>query len=153
MLSLALLDSIAVVERVKLEKPVGDSHYYYRMNPKFFPVVDEKDLVLPGTPGKFYSLYEQLCRDNQADLRRDLRNALIDLADSPAFSAATLHDEIQRAYRESRETLEGKEFNKMITGMLYRQQMAYFRGLLQMEWTTFSMQKALDLPVRFSASK
>jgi hypothetical protein len=144
LLSLATLAAAGVVQRVPLENPIGRSSHFYRLNREFFRVVDDSELVLPGTPGKFYSLYEQLCSETRSDLRKRIRQVLLERSQQPGVTNAVFQ-EIGDVYNQSREALAAKEFNKAVTGMLYRQQMVYFRALLEMGPDGFSVAKALDL--------
>ncbi|NUQ64395.1 MAG: hypothetical protein HUU20_18160 [Pirellulales bacterium] len=152
-LALATLKSTALVERLDLEKPKGDRRHYYRLNPAVFTAVDESELALPGVEGKFYSMYEHLCRDAHAPTRKRLRQALLDMSHKPEFSCETVRREIREVYDRFKEILKEQAFNKTITGMLYRQQMVYFRNLLEMAPQGFSIEKALDLKLSFKAKK
>ena len=148
-LALSLLQSTDVIQRVSLERPIGTSHSYYRLNQELFPVVDDSELRLPGTPGKFYALYEELCRPAQESLRKRLRNALVRVSQTRGSSQEAVLGEIRENYDQFKETLGEKKFNRAVTGTLYRQQMVYFHKLLGMEPKDFSIEKALNLPLSF----
>jgi hypothetical protein len=135
LLSLAMLKCTGpIIERLELPDDGTDyhkeSHYYYRLNPKVFPeAVSEEDLLLPGKKGKFYSLYTELCKGFNSELRDKLTDALV-AADRPDIKQAFL-EEVRTRYNESQEILKQKKFNKMITGNLYRQQMAFFHNIVR----------------------
>jgi hypothetical protein len=135
LLSLCTLECTGpVIER--LEQPddgtgyYREGHYFYRLNPKVFPqFTSDEELALPGKPGKFYSLYTQLCQDFNVELRDLLTKALI-ARDDPGNKGAFL-TEIQKKYDEFQKILQSRTFNKMITGNLYRQEATFFHAILQ----------------------
>ena len=99
-------------------------------------VPDPQEVRLPGKPGKFYSLYAELCRPKHEDLRNGLEQALLRMEQQPGFEKA-LRADMERKCEEFKAILEDKTFNKMITGMLYYQEMCFYKGLLK--------QKVIDI--------
>ncbi len=152
-LSLSTLKSADLVQWLELDKPIGNRRHYYRLNPAVFEAVDEGELVMPGIEGKFYSMYEQLCRDAHAPMRKRLRQTLLDVSHKPEFSSDAVRQEIRETYDRFKDILKEQTFNKTITGMLYRQQMVYFRKLLEMAPQDFSIERALDLKLSFAEKK
>jgi hypothetical protein len=132
LLTLAMLDSVNLITRPELP----DGQKFYRLDPRVLKVqstsayVDDEDLQLPGKPGKFYSLYAELCKDEVT--RKNLLLALRELASAPGFRD-TLNSSIERRLAEFRGRLSTRDFNKMITGNMYRQQATFLRDLLKNE--------------------
>jgi len=144
LLSLAMLKCTGpIIERLKLPDDGTDyykeSHFYYRLNPNIFQIVSDEDLLLPGKPGKFYSLYTELCKGFNSELRDKLTDALV-AADRPNTKQPFL-DEVKAKYNGFQEILKSKNFNKMITGNLYRQQMTFFHNILR---GNLSIRQALE---------
>lgn len=145
LLALAMLDSVKLITRVERtddtkfyrldpqvllgDEYIQDGTKFYRLNSdggKYF--IDEEDLQLPGKPGKFYSLYAEVCKD--LDLQEKLKTALLKLDQKKGFKEILLND-IKTREGEFKETLADKIFTKMMTGNFYRQQTAFYQNMLK----------------------
>jgi len=138
LLSLAMLEAAGLIIRKKQR----DGTKFYKMDPKVMGrevIVGEEDLKLPGKPGKFYSLYEEVCKDET--LQEKLEQALIELNQEHGFYEKLLED-MEKTYNEFKDKLEAKNFTKTITGNLYYQQAAFYREMLKNKW---SIAEALEL--------
>jgi len=138
LLSLIMLGAAGLITRVQRRNGTK----YYRMDPKVMgkdAFVDEEELQLPGKPGKFYSLYEEVCKDDA--LQERLEQALLKLDQEPGFYEKLLED-MEKTYNEFKDKLKAKDFHKMITGNLYYQQAAFYRDMLKNRW---SITEALGL--------
>lgn len=136
LLSLAMLNTVNLITRVQRR----DGTKFYRMSPKVMgndDFIDDEDLQLPGKPGKFYSLYEEVCKNNA--LQEKLENALLELEKEEGF-CDRLVKSMEARLKEFRDVLDVKyviydeknqPFNKMITGNLYQRQVDFFTKALK----------------------
>lgn len=128
LLALATLDATGLIKRVELR----NGNKFYRLDPKVLgkegDYIDDEDLQLPGKPGKFYSLYAELSKDDA--LQEKLEQALLAM-EKDESKMAEIRSEMEQKYEEYRAILDQKEFNKTITGNLYRQEVAFYRRILQ----------------------
>jgi len=130
LLSLAMLPSVGLITRIQRR----DGSKFYRLDPRVMgeeTYVDEEDLQLPGKPGKFYSLYDEVCKD--ADLQERLEKALLRLEQQPGFHEKLMEDTKKRL-DEFRSILENKEFHKMRVGNFFYQQLSFHRDVLKRGW-------------------
>lgn len=138
LLSLAILDSVGLIKRVQRR----DGSKFYCLDAQVIGrenFVDEEDLQLPGKPGKFYSLYEEVCKDTT--LQDKLEQTLLTLDRQNQFHEL-LMESMKSRLEEFRANINTKEFHKMITGNIYYQQAAFYRDMLKNKW---SVAEALGL--------
>lgn len=137
LLSLSMLKTAGLIER---KGPSGAK--FYKMDPKVIgksTFVDEEELLLPGKPGKFYSLYEEVCKD--INLQKQLEQALLKLDEQQGLHEKLLED-MEQTYNDFKDKLKTKDFHKMITGNIYYQQATFYREMLKNRW---SIKEALGL--------
>ena len=94
--------------------------------------IDEEDLNIPGQPGKFYTLYESICKNHK--LRQKLEKALLKLDTDEGRKA--IYKDVKVQYDNYMNMLapneeNQKKFNRLGTGDLYKQQVDFFRIVLK----------------------
>jgi len=142
LLALASLEQPGLIKRI--QRLNGTK--FYRLDPKVLgnpEYVDDEDLQLPGKPGKFYSLYAELVKDEQ--LQERLETALLAAAKEPGFQEnlmAAMRERLEmfqailaNKYKGTADRDSELSFNKMITGNLYRQEVVFYRDMLKRQLT------------------
>ena len=149
LMGLGTLASVALIERVRLEgaekAAYPDSSHFYRLNERFFSKMSEDERRLPGLPGKFYSLYEELCKPaNEAKCNLILQ-MLLDLDAAGQLDMDKVWKDVEATCSAFKHILKEKTFNKMLTGNLYRQEIAFFHKIIREGRDSFSFKRAMEL--------
>lgn len=105
---------------------------YYRLSPSLMDSkhIDEDDLEF--NTGKFYSLYEELCKNH--NLRQKIEKSLLKLDTDEGREAIyadikTQYDKFTSMLNKNEEN--EKKFTHMITGYLYENQLEFFSNVLK----------------------